>query len=120
MSTDINADTNFYEAQAVVLSNMGQHKQALEIYVFKIKAFAKAEEYAPFSISFSKMLTFAGTATTSTKRSKTLQLHPLYKPAAGPLPPPTATTTTFLLSTTPFFPSTSHHPRLTNLTGHQH
>ncbi|KAJ5038022.1 uncharacterized protein L3040_006895 [Drepanopeziza brunnea f. sp. 'multigermtubi'] len=38
-------DPNFYEAQAVVLSNMGQHKQALEIYVFKIKAFGKAEEY---------------------------------------------------------------------------
>ncbi|KXJ87143.1 vacuolar sorting protein 39 domain 2-domain-containing protein [Microdochium bolleyi] len=38
-------DPAFYEAQAVVLSNMGQHKQALEIYVFKIKDFAKAEEY---------------------------------------------------------------------------
>ncbi|CAD6448824.1 315887b3-c3cc-4346-a3d6-d2c274557d9a [Sclerotinia trifoliorum] len=38
-------DPNFYEAQAVVLSNMGSHKQALEIYVFKIKDFEKAEEY---------------------------------------------------------------------------
>ncbi|KUJ13149.1 uncharacterized protein LY89DRAFT_591238 [Mollisia scopiformis] len=38
-------DADFYEAQAVVLSNMGQHKQALEIYVFKIQDFAKAEEY---------------------------------------------------------------------------
>ncbi|KAH8687356.1 vacuolar morphogenesis protein-like protein AvaB [Tricladium varicosporioides] len=38
-------DPDFYEAQAVVLSNMGQHKQALEIYVFKIKDFEKAEEY---------------------------------------------------------------------------
>jgi len=38
-------DPAFFEAQAVVLSNMGQHKQALEIYVFKIKDFAKAEEY---------------------------------------------------------------------------
>ncbi|TAQ85668.1 hypothetical protein B7494_g6012 [Chlorociboria aeruginascens] len=36
---------NFYEAQAVVLSNMGSHKQALEIYVFKLKNFEKAEEY---------------------------------------------------------------------------
>jgi hypothetical protein len=36
-------DPDFYEAQAVVLSNMGQHKQALEIYVFKIKDFEKAE-----------------------------------------------------------------------------
>ncbi|KAI1005323.1 hypothetical protein K3495_g2895 [Podosphaera aphanis] len=38
-------DFNFFEAQAVVLSNMGQHKQALEIYVFKIKDYDKAEDY---------------------------------------------------------------------------
>ena len=38
-------DETFYEARAVVLSKMGQHKQALEIYVFKLKAPAKAEEY---------------------------------------------------------------------------
>ncbi|KAK3997150.1 vacuolar morphogenesis protein 6 [Cladorrhinum sp. PSN332] len=39
---------NFYEAQAVVLSNMGQHRQALVIYVFKMKDYAKAEEYCNF------------------------------------------------------------------------
>ncbi|QSZ32496.1 hypothetical protein DSL72_002074 [Monilinia vaccinii-corymbosi] len=38
-------DPYFYEAQAIVLSNIGSHKQALEIYVFKIKDFKKAEEY---------------------------------------------------------------------------
>ena len=38
------SDAAFYEAQATVLSNMGQHKQALEIYVFKMKDFDKAEE----------------------------------------------------------------------------
>ncbi|EXF74089.1 vacuolar sorting protein 39 domain 1 [Colletotrichum fioriniae PJ7] len=38
-------DPAFYEAQAIVLSNMGSHKQALEIYVFKMKNYAKAEEY---------------------------------------------------------------------------
>lgn len=38
-------DAGFYEAQAIVLSNMGQHKQALEIYVFKMKDYVKAEEY---------------------------------------------------------------------------
>ncbi|KAA8574582.1 hypothetical protein EYC84_006026 [Monilinia fructicola] len=38
-------DPHFYEAQAIVLSNIGSHKQALEIYVFKIKDFEKAEEY---------------------------------------------------------------------------
>ncbi|KAK4655757.1 Vacuolar morphogenesis protein 6 [Podospora pseudocomata] len=38
-------DPSFYEAHAVVLSNMGQHRQALVIYVFKMKDYAKAEEY---------------------------------------------------------------------------
>ncbi|KAJ9133564.1 Vam6/Vps39-like protein [Pleurostoma richardsiae] len=38
-------DQDFYEAQAVVLSAMGQDKQALEIYVFKMKDYAKAEDY---------------------------------------------------------------------------
>ncbi|KAF4121632.1 Vam6/Vps39-like protein vacuolar protein sorting-associated protein 39 [Geosmithia morbida] len=38
-------DAGFYEAQAIVLSNMGQHKQALEIYAFKMKDYSKAEEY---------------------------------------------------------------------------
>ncbi|KAI0423695.1 AvaB protein [Xylaria sp. FL1042] len=38
-------DPAFHEAQAVVLSNMGNHKQALEIYVFKMHDYVKAEEY---------------------------------------------------------------------------
>ncbi|KAI2622257.1 SPX domain-containing protein [Xylaria nigripes] len=37
-------DPAFYEAQAVVLSNMGNHKQALEIYVFKMHNYTKAED----------------------------------------------------------------------------
>lgn len=37
-------DPGFFEAQAVVLSNMQQHKQALEIYVFRMNDYAKAEE----------------------------------------------------------------------------
>ncbi|KAK9423309.1 putative Vacuolar sorting protein 39 domain 1 [Seiridium unicorne] len=35
----------FYEALAVVYSNMLQDKQALEIYVFKMKDYTKAEDY---------------------------------------------------------------------------
>ncbi|KAI1174247.1 AvaB protein [Nemania sp. FL0916] len=42
-------DPAFYEAQAVVLSNMGNHKQALEIYVFKMHDYNKAEEYVTAS-----------------------------------------------------------------------
>ncbi|KAI5855533.1 SPX-domain-containing protein [Durotheca rogersii] len=38
-------DPAFYEARAIVFSNMGSHKQALEIYVFNIQDYAKAEEY---------------------------------------------------------------------------
>ncbi|KAF4587616.1 AvaB protein [Ophiocordyceps camponoti-floridani] len=38
-------DAAFYEARAVVLSNMGEHREALEIYVFRMKDYAKAEEY---------------------------------------------------------------------------
>jgi len=37
-------DPAFYEAQAVVLSNMGQHKQALTILVFSMHDYGKAEE----------------------------------------------------------------------------
>jgi Vam6/Vps39-like protein vacuolar protein sorting-associated protein 39 len=41
---NLKPDPHFYAAQAIVLSNMGQHKQALEIYVFKLKDYSKAEE----------------------------------------------------------------------------
>jgi tetratricopeptide (TPR) repeat protein len=37
-------DPDFFEARAIVLSKMGQHKQALQIYVFQLKDYAKAEE----------------------------------------------------------------------------
>ncbi|KAF2107254.1 hypothetical protein BDV96DRAFT_616921 [Lophiotrema nucula] len=38
-------DPNYFESRAIVLSKMGQHKQALRIYVFQLKDYAKAEEY---------------------------------------------------------------------------
>ena len=38
-------DPDFYEARAIVLSKMGNHKQALQIYVFQIQSPEKAEEY---------------------------------------------------------------------------
>ncbi|KAL8646259.1 MAG: hypothetical protein Q9210_006235 [Variospora velana] len=38
-------DPNLYEARAIVLSKMGQHRQALDIYVFKMKDPGKAEDY---------------------------------------------------------------------------
>ncbi|KAF2016996.1 hypothetical protein BU24DRAFT_346017 [Aaosphaeria arxii CBS 175.79] len=39
-----NNDPDYYEPRAVVLSKLGQHKQALEIYVFQLKDYDKAEE----------------------------------------------------------------------------
>ncbi|KAF2760489.1 hypothetical protein EJ05DRAFT_531035 [Pseudovirgaria hyperparasitica] len=39
-------DPMYYESRAIVLSSMGQHKQALQIYVFNIQSPQKAEEYA--------------------------------------------------------------------------
>jgi hypothetical protein len=39
------SDPDFYESRAIVLSKMGQHKQALQIYVFQVKDYDKAEEY---------------------------------------------------------------------------
>ncbi|KAI9871878.1 MAG: Vacuolar morphogenesis protein 6 [Pleopsidium flavum] len=38
-------DPLFHEARAIIFSKLGQHKQALEIYVFKLEDPAKAEEY---------------------------------------------------------------------------
>lgn len=38
------ADPEFYEARAITFSKMGQHRQALEIYVFKLHDPEKAEE----------------------------------------------------------------------------
>ncbi|EPS27288.1 hypothetical protein POX_e06260 [Penicillium oxalicum] len=38
-------DPNFHEARAIVFSKMGQHRQVLEIYVFKLNDHDKAEEY---------------------------------------------------------------------------
>ncbi|KAK4547984.1 hypothetical protein LTR36_010704 [Oleoguttula mirabilis] len=38
-------DPTFFESRAIVLSAIGNHKQALSIYVFQIKDYAKAEEY---------------------------------------------------------------------------
>lgn len=39
------AHPDFYEAQAILFSKMGQHKLALEIYVFKLQDPVKAEQY---------------------------------------------------------------------------
>ena len=42
---DMALDPEFFESRAILFSKMGQHKQALEVYVFKLQDHAKAEEY---------------------------------------------------------------------------
>lgn len=38
------SDPKIYEVRAIALSKMGQHRQALDIYVFKLQDSEKAEE----------------------------------------------------------------------------
>jgi hypothetical protein len=42
--SDAITDPDFYEARAIIFSKMGQHRQVLEIYVFKLEDHGKAEE----------------------------------------------------------------------------
>ncbi len=44
MNANVKPDPDYYELRAIVLSKMGQHKQALQIYVFQLKDYQKAEE----------------------------------------------------------------------------
>lgn len=50
---------------------MGEDKQALEIYVFKIQDFAKAEEYAPVSHdkSLQALISWIAIATATTSHN---------------------------------------------------
>jgi Vam6/Vps39-like protein vacuolar protein sorting-associated protein 39 len=41
----LTTDEQFLPEKAVVLSKMGQHKNALEIYIFKLKDYDKAERH---------------------------------------------------------------------------
>lgn len=111
-------DADYYEARAIVLSKMGNHKQALQIYVFDMKDYQKAEEWVlPCSI-FGFILISPGTAT---KRISQLR-NPLLQPdCPSSLPQPRQrrpqTTTTNTPSTTFSFRSISPHHNLTRRTG---
>lgn len=58
-------DPEFYEARAIVFSKMGQHRQVLEIYVFKLEDHEKAEESVITPNVKLSILIKPGTATTS-------------------------------------------------------
>ena len=42
--TDILTDSDVFEARAIILGKMGEHRQALAIYVFDMHNATKAEE----------------------------------------------------------------------------
>ncbi|KAF8460228.1 AvaB protein [Kalaharituber pfeilii] len=65
-------DPDFYEARAIILSSMGQHKAALEIYVFKLQSPIKAEDYC-------------------------VRIHTLLPPAHDPAETPSGTTVFHIL-----------------------
>ncbi|KAK7183850.1 hypothetical protein DPSP01_004472 [Paraphaeosphaeria sporulosa] len=69
-------DADYYEARAVVLSKMGNHKQALQIYVFDMKDYDKAEEYCN--------ATYLSTVPASPIHSSSF--HPSSTPAPAPQP----------------------------------
>ncbi|KAL5470591.1 hypothetical protein PMIN07_001595 [Paraphaeosphaeria minitans] len=69
-------DADYYEARAVVLSKMGNHKQALQIYVFDMKDYAKAEEYCN--------ATYLSTVPASPVHSSSF--HPSSTPTPAPQP----------------------------------
>jgi hypothetical protein len=83
-------DKNFYEAQAVVLKALEQHRQALEIYVFKLKDYAKAEEYCnAIHLAAHPPITSPTHTTTRGIRAGTPQSGRTSSPAPhAPTPPP--------------------------------
>ena len=41
--------TDLFEAKAILLGRMGRHDSALEVYVYRLQDFMKAEEYVDIS-----------------------------------------------------------------------
>ncbi|KAK8247399.1 vacuolar sorting protein 39 domain 2-domain-containing protein [Phyllosticta capitalensis] len=68
-------EPHFFEARAIVLSKMGQHKQALQIYVFQIKDYEKAEDYCN-QVYLSSATTATKTRRASTKSNAFLHQDP--------------------------------------------
>lgn len=111
-----NPDPKFYEARAIVLSKMGQHRQALDIYVFKLKDADKAEECATpslHSFQITNVLTATATKSNSLKALPSLQtsqkVHTALSRPIFKIRPPQ--------STIPCSPSTSPHRPHTNRNG---
>ena len=81
--SDFFTDPEFFEARAIVFSKMGQHRQALEIYVFKLEDYVKAEESVLTTYESSKVtakIRFTGIAIIFTRpKTPRAQKRRLYK-----------------------------------------
>ncbi|KAF3925713.1 hypothetical protein AA313_de0205398 [Arthrobotrys entomopaga] len=81
-------DPTFYEIRASILSRLGEHRQALEIFVFKMKDYGKAEAYCNRVHSLSPPSSDPAETTTETVYSILLSLFlsppPGYEPQIKP------------------------------------
>ena len=62
-----------FEVRAILLGRMGKHQAALEIYVYRLSNFAKAEEYVPTPWVSARLISLSGTANRSIRRRLTLR-----------------------------------------------
>ena len=54
---DTTLATDLFEARAVLLGRLGRHDQALELYVYRLQDFKKAEEYNSIQVTCLSLLT---------------------------------------------------------------
>jgi hypothetical protein len=71
-------DEHFFPERAVILSKMGQHKAALEIYVFRLKDYAKAERFYASSSLVLTIVIASGFILKRTRPRRNLIRNPLY------------------------------------------
>lgn len=61
-----------FEVRAILLGRMGKHQAALEIYVYRLNNFAKAEEYViALWVAYQSHSSLSGTANRSIKQHLT-------------------------------------------------
>jgi len=90
---------DLYEARAILLGKLGRHEGALEIYVYRLKDYAQAEEYCK--------RVYRTTTDTNVQKNIFLMLLRIYL-----RPPPSSTTPTPNLLTPALALISRHSPRL--------
>lgn len=62
-----------FEVRAILLGRMGKHQAALEIYVYRLNNFAKAEEYVPTPGYHTMLMSLSATVNQSIRQRLTLR-----------------------------------------------